>query len=89
MKFQITEIEFDFDNSCPYCGGNCYSDHDNACDGFLGDIDNLVQLQQQTVDEAIGQIWDADDEDDLVEEITCATGWCIKSLNYRHVLNTH
>jgi hypothetical protein len=89
MKYQITEIEFDFDDSCPYCGGDCYSDHDNACDGFLGDIDNLVQQQQQTVDETLGQIWDADDEDDLVEEITSATGWCIKSLDCRHVLNTH
>lgn len=29
------------------------------------------------------------DEDDLVEEITSATGWCIKSIDYRHVLNTH
>ena len=34
----------------------------------------------------IGTIWDADDEDDLVEEITAATGWCIKSLNFRHIL---
>ena len=39
--------------------------------------------------EYIGTIWDADDEDDLVEEITCATGWCIKSIDYRHVLNAH
>jgi hypothetical protein len=37
----------------------------------------------------IGTIWDADDEDDLVEEVTTATGWCIKSIDYRHVLNTH
>jgi hypothetical protein len=37
--------------------------------------------------EYIGQIWEADDEDDLVEEITCASGWCIKSIDYRHVLN--
>jgi hypothetical protein len=87
MKFQVTEIEFDFDNSCPYCGGDCYNDHDNACDGFLGDIDHLVQQQQQTIDDTIGQIWDADDGDDLVEEITCATGWCIKSLDFRHVLS--
>ena len=36
--------------------------------------------------EVIGQIWEADDEDDLVEEITCATGWCIKSIDYRHIL---
>ena len=34
----------------------------------------------------IGTIWDADDEDDLVEEISCASGWCIKSIDYRHVL---
>jgi len=37
--------------------------------------------------EMIGQIWEADDEDDLIEEITCATGWCIKSIDYRIILN--
>ena len=67
MKFQITEIEFDFDD-------------EDEMDAYDKD-----RLASQT----IGQIWDADDEDDLVEEITCAYGWCIKSLNYRHVLNTH
>ena len=36
--------------------------------------------------DSVGHIWEADDEDDLVEEITCATGWCIKSLNFRHIL---
>ena len=34
------------------------------------------------LDNNIG-MWDADDEDDLVEEITCASGWCIKSIDYR------
>lgn len=34
----------------------------------------------------IGQIWEATDEDDLIEEISCASGWCIKSIDYRHVL---
>jgi len=42
--------------------------------------------QQQLTEEVIG-LWDADDEDDLVEEITAATGWCIKSIDYRHVLS--
>ena len=37
--------------------------------------------------EIIGTLWEAVDEDDLVEEITAATGWCIKSIDYRHVLN--
>jgi hypothetical protein len=45
-----------------------------------------VDYQQALTDETISQIWEADDEDDLVEEITCATGWCIKSIDYRHIL---
>ena len=65
MKFQITEIEFDFDD-------------EDEMDAYDKD-----RLASQT----IGQIWDADDEDDLVEEITSATGWCIKSIDYRHVLS--
>ena len=39
--------------------------------------------------ETIGQIWEADDEEDLVEEITCATGWCIKSFDYIHILRDY
>lgn len=43
--------------------------------------------QDSLTEETIGQIWEADDEEDLVEEITAATGWCIKSIDYRHVLS--
>ena len=32
-------------------------------------------------DLALG-IWEADDEDDLIEEITTASGFCIKSIDY-------
>jgi hypothetical protein len=39
------------------------------------------------VDDYIGTIWTADDGDDLVEEITSDSGWCIKSIDYRHVLS--
>ncbi len=66
MKFQVTDIEFDFESD------------DEELDAFNRGI---------ITDETIGQIWDADDEEDLVEEITCATGWCIKSIDYRHVLS--
>jgi hypothetical protein len=52
-----------------------------------GEYELQPSRQQEIIDEAIGQIWDADDEDDLVEEITCATGWCIKSLDYRIILS--
>ena len=64
MLYQITDIEFDFD------------DEDELDDDYKSDL----------FDETLCQIWEADDEDDLVEEITAATGWCIKSLDYRHVL---
>ncbi len=37
--------------------------------------------------EYIGTIWEAEDGDDLVEELTCASGWCIKSIDYRIVLD--
>ena len=51
-------------------------DFDSEDEMIAYDADRLVC-------ETIGQIWEADDEDDLVEEITCATGWCIKSIDYR------
>ena len=68
MKFQVTQIEFDFTTD---------------------DLNNLPTLgyQADITNEAIGQIWDADNGDDLVEEITCATGWCIKSIDYRIILS--
>tara|TARA_A100000172_G_scaffold57796_1_gene37571 strand:- start:604 stop:846 length:243 start_codon:yes stop_codon:yes gene_type:complete len=33
-------------------------------------------------DSALG-IWDASDEDDLIEKITELSGWCIKSIDYK------
>lgn len=44
-------------------------------------------VQQELQEEYIGQIITADDEDDLIEEISCQSGWCIESIDYRHVLN--
>ena len=54
---------------------------------FTDDQEGDVSLdcQQQTIEDCLGR-WDADDEDDLIEEITCAAGWCIKSIDYRHIL---
>ena len=63
MQFQVTQIEFDFDDSF--------------------DVENY---DQDVIDEVKATIWDADDEDDLIEEITSATGWCINSIDYRNIL---
>ena len=65
MQFQITDIEFDFDDD----------------QGTLS-----AGLQEDLICDVRTTIWEACDEDDLIEEITCATGWCIKSIDYVHVL---
>ncbi len=49
--------------------------------------EHMDLVQQELQEEYIGSTWDADDDDDLIEEITCASGWCIESIDYVHVLN--
>ena len=62
MKFNVTEIEFDFDE---------------------GDIDDPITFEEQVqiTHDNLG-VWEADDEDDLIEEVTTASGWCIKKIDY-------
>ena len=54
---------------------------------FTDDEEGDVPLdcQQETIEDCLGS-WEAIDEDDLIEEITCAAGWCIKSIDYHHIL---
>ena len=42
--------------------------------------------QQSIIDDVKSLTWEASDPDDLVEEITSAIGFCIKSIDYIHVL---
>ena len=43
--------------------------------------------QQEVIEETLATTWEASDADDLVEEITNATGWCVNSIDYCYVLN--
>jgi len=63
LKFNVREVEFDFDDD--------YAEESKLT------FDEEIELR----DLALG-IWEADDEDDLIEEITAASGWCIKSIDY-------
>ena len=63
MKFNVTEIEFDFDDD--------YAEESKLT------FDEEIEIR----DLALG-VWDADDEDDLIEEVTTACGWCIKNIYY-------
>jgi len=68
MQFQVTKIEFDFT--------------DDIGDGDTMDDFLTNEYKQDLIDETMSTTWDADDEDDLIEEITTATGWCISSIDY-------
>jgi len=57
---------------------------DLDCDA--ADEELTPQDEKDLHDDYIGTFWEADDEDDLVEEITAASGWCISSIDYRHIL---
>ena len=65
MKFNVTEVEFDFDEW-----------YERNWDNKLT-FDEEIEIR----DLALG-VWEADDEDDLIEEVTTACGWCIKSIDY-------
>ena len=72
MQFLVTDIEFDFDDD--EANTVCNSDLDTF---FIAS--NYVR--REVVEEHLG-VWEADNEDDLIEEITAAAGWCIKSIDY-------
>jgi hypothetical protein len=42
--------------------------------------------QQDVINDVMSTTWEASDGDDLVEEITSATGFCVNSIDYCYVL---
>ena len=63
MKYNVTEVEFDF--------------NDSLSEEYQLTFDEEIAVR----DMALG-VWEADDEDDLIEEVTTASGWCIKNIDY-------
>ena len=70
MKFNVTDIEFDFDDD--------YAEESKLT------FDEEIAIR----DLALG-VWDADDEDDMIDEITTATGYLIKNIYYDIQLKWH
>ena len=60
---------------------------------FDSDILDTEQMTdedcQEIIDEVLVTTWEAADEEDLIEEITNATGWCIKSIDYHYLPKFH
>jgi len=63
MKYNVTEVEFDFNDD--------YAEESKLT------FDEEIAVR----DLALG-VWEAENEDDLIEEVTTASGWCIKSIDY-------
>ena len=66
MNYLVTSCEFDLQD-----------DYDTSKDDRI----NFDELQVELEDQTVG-VWEAEDEDDLIEEITTASGLCIKSIDY-------
>ena len=52
---------------------------------FNSDLDPIYSVSKEDQElitrEHLG-VWEADDEDDLAEEVTANAGWCILSIDY-------
>ena len=72
MNYNVTYIEFDFDDD--EANTVCNSDLETF---FIAS----ESVRKEVVEDHLG-VWEADNEDDLIEEITAAAGWCIKSIDY-------
>ena len=74
LLLHVTEVTFDFD-----------------------DEDFTLEEQQSVIDSVVGNTYEVEVENDddgeiadaLVEEVTDYAGWCVCSLDFVHVLNTH
>ena len=49
---------------------------------FSDSIGVLDTWEQEQIVKNNQGVWEADDDDDLIDEITTGTGWCIKSIDY-------
>ncbi len=75
LTLQVTEVEFDFDEE-----DFTEEQRKDVIDSVVGNVFE-VEVDDDDDDEAIADV--------LVEEVTDYTGWCVFSLDFVHILNTH
>ena len=64
MMYDVTDIEFDFDDG-------------NDDESYALTFDEEIAIR----DSALG-VWEADNEDDMIDEITAATGYLINNIYF-------
>ena len=50
-----------------------------------GEYIDTELLQDQLQNVYVGQFWNVDDEDELVDVISDKSGWCVNSINYKEI----
>jgi len=56
---------------------------DFECD----DVKVTKRVQDALTNYALGKVYEVDHEDEIADVISDDTGWCIKSIDYKHVLS--
>ena len=72
MNYNVTDIVFDFDDD--EANTVCNSDLETF---FIASN----SVRREVVEENLG-VWEADNEDDLIDEITAATGYLINNIYF-------
>ena len=72
MKFLVTDIEFHFDED----------EGDSVCNQDLDTFFIAQESVREEVRDAHLGVWEADDDNDLLDEITASSGWDIKNIYY-------
>ena len=44
------------------------------------------ELKEEIYDDVMFRIWEVEEEEELVDEITDYSGWCVKSIDYQEVI---
>lgn len=44
------------------------------------------ELKEEIYDDVMFRIWEVEEEEELVGEITDYSGWCVKSIDYQEVI---
>lgn len=43
------------------------------------------ELKEEIYDDVMFRIWEVEEEEELVDEITDYSGWCVKSIDYQEI----
>ena len=85
MLFQITDISFDLEESCPYCGGDCIEFPITSCDDFAANATEVISEKRDIAIKIMEVIWEAKNENDLKQEILEETGEVVDYIDWESV----